>query len=223
MAEITQIDLPLKNLVRQAEKGTDENPTIFFLHGFGSNMQDLFGLTQFFGKEWNCISLEASIPTHYNGWAWAELDPVNVRELPRPEQFRIHYEKIIESIEKSVDLLDLEPKRIALLGFSQGASMSIYCGLKNPNMFRSIVALCGYLPVDKVRSEVDLTLVKELDLFMGNGRLDMVVPLSLAQSSRDGLLSIGVNPSYKEYDSAHTIPNDCLNDVLEWLHRTIDH
>ena len=108
MAEITQIDLPLKNLVRQAEKGTDENPTIFFLHGFGSNMQDLFGLTQFFGKEWNCISLEASIPTHYNGWAWAELDPVNVRELPRPEQFRIHHEKVIESIEKSIELLDLE-------------------------------------------------------------------------------------------------------------------
>ena len=71
-------------------------------------MQDLFGLTQFFGKEWNCISLEASIPTHYNGWAWAELDPVNVRELPRPEQFRIHHEKVIESIEKSIELLDLE-------------------------------------------------------------------------------------------------------------------
>ena len=222
MAEITQIDLPLKNLVREAEKGTNENSTIFFLHGFGSNMQDLFGLTQFFGKEWNCISLEASIPTHYNGWAWAELDPTNIRELPRPEQFRIHHDKVIESIEKSVDLLDLEPKRIALLGFSQGASMSIYCGLRNPNMFRSIVALCGYLPVDKIRSEVDLELVKKLDLFMGNGRLDMVVPISLAHSSRDGLLSIGVSPNYNEYDSEHTIPNDCLNDVMEWLNRKID-
>ncbi len=219
MSDITQLDLPLKNIIRKSENTTDPGPTIFFLHGFGSNMQDLFGLTQFFGKEWNCISLQASIPTHYNGWAWAELDPVNIRELPKPEQMRMHHEKVSESIAKSVKILGLDPAMIDLLGFSQGASLSIYCGLRDPSRFRSIVALCGYIPVDKVRSEIDLKLVKNIHLFMGNGRSDMVVPISLAHASRDGLMSIGVSPTYKEYDSEHTIPNDCLSDVLRWLNK----
>jgi len=217
MSDITQLDLPLKNIIRKSENTTDPGPTIFFLHGFGSNMQDLFGLTQFFGREWNCISLQATIPVHYGGWAWAELDHKNIKELPRPEQMRDHHGKVIESIEKCVEVLDLDPTMIDLLGFSQGATLSMYCGLKDPTRFRSIVALCGLLPVEKIRPEIDLDAERDVDIFMGNGLSDMVVPISLARESRDGLMSIGVSPTYREYDSEHTIPNDCLGDVIKWL------
>ena len=65
---ISQLDLPLKNLVHKAGNPNNNTPSIFFLHGFGSNMQDLLGLTPFFGSNWNCISLQASIPIQYNGW-----------------------------------------------------------------------------------------------------------------------------------------------------------
>ena len=42
MSEMHSLDLPLENIVR---KGESKAPSIFFLHGFGSNMQDLYGLT----------------------------------------------------------------------------------------------------------------------------------------------------------------------------------
>jgi phospholipase/carboxylesterase len=219
MSDTIQLDLPLNNLIRKSEKTTGPGPTIFFLHGFGSNMQDLFGLTQFFGREWNCISLQASIPVDYGGWAWAELDHKNIKELPRPQQMRDHHDRVIESIEKSVELLDLDPMMIDLLGFSQGATLSMYCGLIDPSKFRSIVALCGFLPVEKIRPEIDLDVDKDVDIFMGNGLSDMIVPISFARDSRDGLISLGVSPTYKEYDSEHTIPNDCLSDVIKWLNK----
>ena len=44
MSEMHSLDLPLENIVR---KGESKAPSIFFLHGFGSNMQDLYGLTPF--------------------------------------------------------------------------------------------------------------------------------------------------------------------------------
>ena len=90
MNEPTQLDLPLNNIIKKSEDGSDTSPSIFFLHGFGSNMQDLFGLAQIFGKGWNCISLQATIQVQYNGWAWADLDYTNIGKLPKPEQMIIH-------------------------------------------------------------------------------------------------------------------------------------
>ena len=217
MSNVTKLELPLDNLIRKSENNNTPSQSIFFLHGFGSNMQDLFGLSPLFNQNWTCVSLQASIPVQYNGWAWAELDFQNIGKLPKPEQMKIHQEKVFESIEQCIKKLDLDPNRINLLGFSQGASLSIYSGLKNPNTFNSVVALSGFFPVKEISKEVDRQAIRGLELFMGHGRLDPVVPIGLGHDTKNGLIDIGVNPNYNEYDSEHTISNECLNDILKWL------
>ena len=220
---ISQLDLPLKNLVHKAGNPNNNTPSIFFLHGFGSNMQDLFGLTPFFGSNWNCISLQASIPIQYNGWGWAELDPLNIRKLPNPDQIKMHYQKVIESIDETVDVLNLDRSSVNLLGFSQGASLSIYCGLNSPERFKTVAALCGYVPEDNIRLQIDMTKERDIDIFMGNGTSDPLISISIAHASRDFLNSlVGVSTDYNEYDSEHTISNDCLNDVVNWLNQKND-
>lgn len=220
---ISKLDLPLKNLVHKAENSNKNTPSIFFLHGFGSNMQDLFGLTPFFGSDWNCISLQASIPIQNNGWGWAELDPLNIRKLPNPGQIKMHYQKVIESIDETVDVLNLDRSSINLLGFSQGASLSIYCGLNSPERFNTITALCGYVPEDNIRLQIDTAIERNIDIFMGNGTSDQLISIAIAHASRDYLNSLdGVNTDYKEYESEHTISNDCLNDVVDWLGKKND-
>ena len=67
MKKIDNLSLPLKHLVKLPNKQGSESPTIFFLHGFGSNMQDLFALSDFFPSDWTCISLEAAVPTGFGG------------------------------------------------------------------------------------------------------------------------------------------------------------
>ena len=217
MSNVTKLELPLDNLIRKSENNNTPSQSIFFLHGFGSNMQELFGLSPLFNQNWTCVSLQASIPVQYNGWAWAELDFQNIGKLPKPEQMKIHQEKVFESIEQCIKKLDLDPNRINLLGFSQGASLSIYSGLKNPNTFNSVVALSGFFPVKEISKEVDRQAIRGLELFMGHGRLDPVVPIGLGHDTKNGLIDIGVNPNYNEYDSEHTISNECLNDILKWL------
>ena len=79
------IEIPLK--YRMRESILNENaPAIFFLHGYGSNMEDLFSLSQFFSDEWAIISFQASESIGFGGYAWARLDFSNLRELPKPEQ-----------------------------------------------------------------------------------------------------------------------------------------
>ena len=212
-----QLDLPLKNIIRKSQNIDMPSQSIFFLHGFGSNMQDLYGLSPFFDGNWNCISLQASISVQFEGWAWAELDFENIRKLPKPEQMMIHEQKLVETIDTCIEKLNLDPERINLLGFSQGAALSIYSGLKNPDKFNSIVALSGFFPIKERLEDIKVDAVKRVEFFIGHGKLDPVVPLHLAQDTKKELLNLGAKCNYNEYDAEHTIHNDCLNDVLEWL------
>ena len=94
--------------------------------------------------------------------------------------------------------------------------------MKSPEIFKTVVALCGYVPEDNIRQGIDNTKERDIEFFMGNGTLDQIVTLPIAQASRDYLNSIGINLHYIEYESGHTIPNDCLNDILQWLNHHND-
>ena len=50
MSEPIQLDLSLNNLVRKSESKDLPSKAIFFLHGFGSNMQDLLVFLRFLIK-----------------------------------------------------------------------------------------------------------------------------------------------------------------------------
>ncbi len=180
-------------------------------------MQDLDGLSHQFDESWTCISLQASIPVQFNGWAWADLDYNNLSILPKPEQMVNHRKAVIESIDICISKLNINPAKIHLLGFSQGAALAMYCGLMFPKRFSSIVSVCGFLPLDQIKEKIDNNLVKHMSLLMINGRQDSIIPLSLAHSSRDSIRSLGMKPDYKEYDMEHSISYDCLRDILVWL------
>ena len=51
---------------------------------------------------------------------------------------------------------------------------------------------------------------------MGNGKQDEVITLPLAHQTKKELSELAVNLNYNEYNAAHTISNDCLNDLLIW-------
>jgi len=213
------LDLPLKNLFKPSENKDQNNPSVFFLHGFGSNMEDLFGLSPYFPKNWNCISLQASIPLQFNGWAWAEIDFENILKVQNPAQIKHHKKKIVDSIDLSIQELNLDPTQIFILGFSQGAALSLYTGLTDPKKYKGIIALSGCISLKEFEHEIDHEYIKNLNIFMGNGKQDKIITLPLAHKTRDDLSKLEVKLNYKEYDVEHTISNDCLNDFLIWINK----
>ena len=211
------LDLPLKYKIRIPENNKNNAPSIFFLHGYGSNMNDLFALNQFFPDDWACISLQGPIPTGFGGWSWAEIDYNNIKELPKPGQRISSRDDIIDSINMCVNNLDLDPKKVHLAGFSQGAAFTLFCGLTNPKLFNGLVSLCGFLEYKKIQSEIDYDIIKQLNIFVANGLVDEIIPIKLGKLTYKGLKDIGIKPLYKEYNMGHTISNDCLNDFIKWI------
>ena len=180
-------------------------------------MYDLFALRDYFPSDWVCISLEATLPTGFGGWAWAELDYNNILKLPKPEQIYEHRNKIVESINISIQKLQLDISQIYLVGFSQGASMSLFCGLTRPEIFQGIASLSGYIDVNQFSEEINKDKISSLNIFIGNGTKDNVVPISLGRITKNNLHTIGIDPVYNEYPAEHTISNDCLQDMIKWI------
>ena len=211
------LDLPLLNILKRPDDLKKKSPAIFFLHGYGSNMYDLFQLNQFFPNNFHYISLQAPNPIMYDGWSWFDLNPVNIFELLDPKQIISSQKKINTSISLCLEKLDIDPQNICLFGFSQGACLAFYAGLKNPIRYKAIVALCGWVSDKYFLDEFKLEHTSDLNCFVGNGNQDQRINIKMAKESIENLSSLGIEPTFKEYNCGHNISNDCISDILNWL------
>ena len=209
--------LPLSNLIKLPEGQSKKSPAIFFLHGYGSNMYDLFQLSHFFPDDWSYISLQAPNTVTYDGWSWFDLNQINIFELVNPQQIIDSQKKIELSINICMEKLKIDPDNIFLLGFSQGACLTLYTGLKSPKKYKGIVSLCGWFSDKYFTDQLDQKNLNKLKIFMGNGIQDQRINIYNARDSVNNLISIGTNPKYVEYNCDHTIPNECLVDILKWI------
>ena len=212
----TNIEVPLKYKIRNSILDKDA-PAIFLLHGYGTNMNDLFPLSQFFPENWVVISLQAPFYNGFGGYAWAELDLSNLRELPNPEQKPISIEKIHNSISTLSSKFNLDKNQIYILGFSQGSDLALSTGFKFPNFYKGIISLCGYFDIKKVEYELDHAALKNLNIFLSSAVYDDKVPVHLGRMTNLSLKKMGLTPTYFEYNTGHTISNECLTNVLDWL------
>lgn len=105
----------------------------------------------------------------------------------------------------------IDPQRIVLAGFSDGASYALSLGLANPTLFRGIVAMSPGLMV--APDEADDT----QRLFITHGRSDRVIPIKV---SRDGLAralaDAGMNVRFHQFNGSHEVDRKALREGLHF-------
>ena len=84
-------------------------------------------------------------------------------------------------------MLGIKPEKIIIGGFSQGAAMSFYLGLKHPEKLGGIAALSGYLPLKERLLESINNDLMSIPIFMGHGLYDNVIDIKIANSSFEKL------------------------------------
>lgn len=121
------------------------------------------------------------------------------------------------------DLIDHEiqrgipPERILLAGFSQGGAIVLHSGMRYPQRLAGILALSTYLPLPHALATERSTAAQNTPVLMLHGTQDNVVPLSLAERSRQALNSAGIDLDWKNYPMGHTLCLDEIHDIRAWL------
>jgi phospholipase/carboxylesterase len=108
----------------------------------------------------------------------------------------------------------VDPERIAVGGFSDGASYALSLGLTNGDLFTHAIAFSpGFMaPADQVG---------EPRCYVSHGLRDTVLPID--QCSRrlvPALQRAGYDVRYREFDGPHTVPADIARAAVDWLTAT---
>ena len=218
---MTENPSALHYIVRQPSvEGGPRPPLLMLLHGYGSNEQDLMGLAPFLDPRCLIVCARAPHALDFGGYGWF---PIEITE----KGIVLHFAEAWIACDQVAKLAawvahehSADPACTILLGFSQGASISVAVALKEPTRFAAVAALSGRCVPEMVpENPAEL---EGLPVFMTHGEFDQVIPIAQGRQSHEMLLQLPLDLTYTEYAMGHEINQACLDDVRSWLTHQID-
>ncbi|MCQ4334532.1 dienelactone hydrolase family protein [Natronomonas sp. F2-12] len=210
-------ELSLDHRSRPGTAGSDA-PAVVLIHGRGANERDLLPIAARLPEELHVLSVRA--PNRMRGpdsYTWYELD-LSAGGLhasqPDPDGFRSSLDRLHEFVGEAVEAHGLDPDRIGLFGFSQGAITSLAALLERPDAYRWVVALNGYLAESH---EDDAGNAAGKPVFVGCGSADQVIPPGRAEHAAETLADGGAEVRFETYDVGHGTTPAEVSDVVRWL------
>ncbi|WP_404483162.1 alpha/beta hydrolase [Pseudomonas sp. HT11] len=214
-------DLPLSYL-EQTQSDARNQPLVIFLHGFGSNEEDLFGIKDALPSTWTYLSARAPMPVDPQGYRWFTKTPGDGDYNGETADLQRSAALIEDFVGKATAKYHTQSDRVFLVGFSQGAIMSYEVGLRKPALVRGIAALSGsVLPVLKAELKPSESLGK-LAIFIGHGTLDQALPYASATQANEVLVGLGLMPEFHGYPGMpHTVSETEVQDLKAWLEKSL--
>jgi phospholipase/carboxylesterase len=224
MRLMTADNLSLQHLVRPPRGvSPGKPPLLLLLHGIGSHEHDLFGMASALDGRFFVVSARAPIEMMPGGYGWFNIEFTQAGTIvPDLEQAEASSLLLVKFIDELVDAYGVDPNCVYLMGFSQGAMMSLSIALTNPVKVARVVAMSGRLADQAVLHKGPLEEIKKLEMFVTHGTFDNVLPVQFGRACRDELEKLGVPLTYREYPMAHEVTMDALRDVTAWLKSTLD-
>jgi phospholipase/carboxylesterase len=209
------------NLIHTIHQPTGDGPypTLLTLHGRGANAMDLLGLAPYIcGGKFLVICpqgpLETPIGAGMTGYAWY---PMSMGGPPDIEAMLSSRERLETFLEQCLERYPIDPKRLALLGFSQGGVMAYSLALSKPQRFSALAALSTWLPGELAQRLGIGDGVRDLPVLVQHGTDDPTIEVARARDSVERLRDLKVQLTYREYGMGHEITPRGLGDLSAWL------
>ncbi|NOU74540.1 esterase [Paenibacillus sp. LMG 31458] len=192
-------------------------PTIFTLHGKGSNEKNMFGLVEPISDEFIIVGIRGNL-TLGAGFQYYELKSLG---NPIREMFDQAIDQLQSFIHYATEKYPIDSGKRYLLGFSQGAILSMSLALAMGDQLKGIVALNGYVP-DFVKTEYPLKSVKDVSVFISHGEFDSVFPIRIGHETVAYFEGKTPYLTFKTYQSDHGVSEENQRDFVNWLIKDAD-
>lgn len=214
--------LSLVHLVQPPRQPIDRPPLLLLLHGVGSHEGDLLGLAPYLDPRFLVVSLRAPYPLAPGMYAWFEvqLDPAN--PIINPAQAESSRLTVLRFIPEAVDAYRADPARVFLMGFSQGAIISLSVALTEPEGIAGVVVMSGRLLPEVLPKLAPPETLRGMPVLVVHGRADPILPIQHGRAIRERLSTLPVDLTYREYPMAHEVSAESLADVTAWLQTQLD-
>ena len=199
--------------------GPGPYPTILTLHGRGANSLDLLGLAPMLcGGKFLMICpqgpLETPIGPEAVGYAWF---PMSMGGPPDVDAILSSQRKLLEFLDACSNRYPIDPKNLALLGFSQGGVLAYSLALANPERFAALAVLSSWLPKELMPRLNISDAVQSLPTLVQHGTQDPMIEVDRARTSVAQLRELRAPLTYREYEMGHEISPRSLSELSAWM------
>lgn len=191
---------------------------VIFLHGYGSNGNDLISLTEGLYKSLpNTAFLSPNAPFPCagspSGYEWFPLRTLSYEEKFSGTQLAAKHLNAFIDTQKTQ--YGIEDKDIALIGFSQGTMMALYVAPRRANALGAVIGFSGALTgINELATET----ISKPPFLLIHGDQDDVVPYTSLAEAEQNLTKNGFNVStHTSQGVAHGIAPDGIDLAREFL------
>ncbi len=214
-------------LLSHIELATGDQPrgTVIWMHGLGADGWDFVPIVRELGlaEELPLRFVFPNAPvrpvTINNGFAmraWYDIAMADIGRLPDEAGIR-QSQAQVEAFLAREKSRGIASERIVLAGFSQGGAIALHTGLRHTEPLAGILALSTYLPLAETLDRESADANDRVPIFMAHGNQDPVIPLALAQSSRETLAARGLSPEWHAYPMPHSVCAEEVAAISRWL------
>lgn len=198
--------------------GDKPHPTILAMHGWGSNALDLLGLAPYIA-DGRCLVLCPQGPVEVsigavNGYGWYELRPGVPPDIEAMATAADHLMAFVDSASRRYPI---DPRRFALMGFSQGGVMAYNLAIRYPERFAALAALSTWFPETVEEQSNRSDALRQLPTLVQHGRADDVVEIGRARRSVERLQALGIPLKFREYGCGHEITVEVIRDLSNFV------
>ncbi len=173
-------------------------PLMVYLHGAtGSEQQGIRRLTPLADELGFVVLSPASL-----GGSWDAIR----------DGYGADVRMIDQALTRTFAMCRVDPRRVGLSGFSDGASYGLGLGLANGELFSSVIAFSpGFIPPGSPRHG-------KPRIFVSHGRNDEILPIDdCSRRLVPQLTKAGYSVEFKEFDGPHTVPPEIAAEAMRWF------
>ncbi len=175
-------------------------PLVLLLHGAGGSARNWFGS---YGTRADSLGAIMLAPES-RGATWDAIRGEFGRDVPFVDS----------ALRYTFEHCAIDPRRVAIAGFSDGASYALSLGLANGDLFTHVIAFSpGFIreqePVGKPH------------IFVSHGQSDPILPIEVTSRALvPPLRGRGYAVEYVEFEGGHQVPDEISARGLDWFVKT---
>jgi phospholipase/carboxylesterase len=215
-----KIDFSKPNFAVKHPQNGKAKYLMIFLHGYGSDGNDLIGLSNVFDKtipQTIYLSPNAPNPTGFGGYQWFPISSLSNRELETGTLSIAPY--VHHFIDEALAFYDISPENLILAGFSQGAMIAMHIGIERKIVPTAVFAYSGALTAIE---GIEKRIQSRPPIFLCHGANDDVVLPQYTIKAAEVLTALGVTvEKHIIAHYPHTIPPEGLVASVKFLNTHI--
>ena len=181
---------------------------MMMLHGWTGDETSMWYFARNLSPNYWLIAPRAPYNASQSGYSWRPMTP-GVMHPPTYDQMRPSTAMLLDLIERWGIANAVDTSQVDMMGFSQGAALTLTFALTYPKRIRKFGVLAGFAPAG-IESMSQSKPLKGKAAFVTHGTADEMVPVTMGRQVTSLLEQAGAEVVYCEDDVGHKVSSDCL-------------